>query len=288
MVAPSTKISVIIVTYNAEHTISNAINSVLTQTYNEIELLIIDGGSTDKTNKIISGFSNKINYFISEKDNGIYDAMNKGIQASTGEWLIFIGADDIFSKNNSLEEIFCKNKFKNIDFIYGDVKLKSNNKILGGHRDYNQLIEKNICHQAIFYNKSIFEKVGNYNLKYKILADYDLNLRVFRNSQINTKYISTIVSIFNDKGGASSTIIDNNFFSTQLDYFINIEKIEPKSPLLQQYYFYVGLVNIINKDFKKGFLNVLKSFMSGKRKLYFILIFIKIFISNSIQKTKIV
>src|SRR2546426_834552 len=99
-------LSIVIVVYNAGSTLKHAIESVLNQTYKNIELIIIDGGSNDNTLQIINNYSSQIGYFISEKDNGIYDAMNKGILAAKGDWILFLGADDILYRPDIITDIF--------------------------------------------------------------------------------------------------------------------------------------------------------------------------------------
>ena len=164
-------ISVIIVVYNAANTLHFAIDSVLNQNYRNIELLIIDGDSKDGSIEIVKNYGSRIAYFVSEKDEGIYDAMNKGITAAKGDWVFFLGADDILAANDCIHDLFSQQEISNSDFLYGDVMLKSNKKISGGSRTYRELIDRNISHQAIFYKKNIFRSEGLYDLQYKILAE---------------------------------------------------------------------------------------------------------------------
>ena len=115
------KISVITVTYNAVATLEATILSVIRQSYSNLEYLIVDGDSSDGTKEIIKKYQSALGYYISEKDKGIYDAMNKGIKACTGEWIIFLGADDVFYNNDTINKIFNKYDVEKSDFIYGDV-----------------------------------------------------------------------------------------------------------------------------------------------------------------------
>ena len=227
-------ISVIIVTYNAAKTLRFAIDSVVSQNYQNIEMLIIDGGSKDGSVEIVKNYGSRIAYFVSEKDGGIYDAMNKGIVAAKGEWVFFLGADDILTTTDCIQDFFSQQEISNSDFLYGDVMLKSNKKILGGSRTYRELIDRNICHQAIFYKKTVFTIEGLYDLQYKILADYDMNLRVFRNEELIKKYLPIVISVFNNKGGASNITLDSKFFKNQMEYFIKSDKLRTGEPALQQ------------------------------------------------------
>jgi glycosyltransferase involved in cell wall biosynthesis len=272
------KISVITVVYNARATILLTANSVFSQTYSNLEYIIIDGKSTDGTIEIIKKIQNKLQYWISEKDNGIYDAMNKGIKASKGEWIIFLGADDVFYDEEVLTKIFTGNKLESVDFLYGDVILKSKGKIFGGSRSYDQLIDRNINHQSIFYRKTIFEKIGLFNLKYKILADYEFNLHIFRNPVLVKKYIPGVITLYYDKG-RSNQIIDGNFYEDQLEYFLNIDKLSAKDNRLQTYFFFYGFAKFLKNKKIAGLKTIFYSLTIGKRKFYYFMVSIKYFLS---------
>ncbi|MEO6948418.1 MAG: glycosyltransferase family 2 protein [Ginsengibacter sp.] len=201
MVPP--KISIITVVYNGANSIGKTIQSVLDQTYQNVELIIIDGGSTDGTIDILTKFNSDKIIWTSEPDQGIYDAMNKGIQKSSGDWIYFLGGDDQFYSDQVLESIFLKPFFEDVDFIYGNVKSDAFKGLYNGEFDYEKLLQKNISHQSIFYHRSIFITIGLYNLKYKTHADWDFNLRCYENRDINIKYLDAIIAIF-AKGGVSS------------------------------------------------------------------------------------
>ena len=272
------KVSVITVSYNASCTLENTILSITNQSYANLEYIIIDGGSTDGTVEIIEKYQHKLAYWISEKDNGIYDAMNKGIKASTANWIIFLGADDVFYNKDVLTKIFIDNKLDSADFIYGDVILKSKGKIFGGSRTYDQLVGRNINQQSILYKKTIFEKIGSFNLKYKILADYELNLRIFREPSLLKKYVPGVVTLYNDKG-ISKQVIDGNFYEDQLEYLLNTEKISSKDYRLQTYFFFNGFAQFLQNEKITGLNNILYALMFGKRKFYYFLVSVKYFLS---------
>jgi glycosyltransferase involved in cell wall biosynthesis len=268
-------ISVIIVVYNAQETIKDTIESVAAQNYEAKEIVIIDGGSQDNTLQILEQNRSQIDYLISEKDKGIYDAMNKGIRAARGEWLYFLGSDDILYNGDVLSAIFTQEGVGQHDFVYGNVRMKSNNAIFGGTRTYKELIGKNINHQSIFYKKSVFDVVGDYDLKYKVLADYDLNMRIFREEKLLKRYIPVDICLFNDKGGTSNVTIDSSFFADKLHYFTSREKIAATSPLLQQYNFYSGFVDLMKHKKMKGIRLLSRAFTSGPRKIFYMLVFVK-------------
>ena len=128
----SDKISIVTVVYNAVSSIEKTIQSVLSQNYQNIEYIVIDGGSTDGTVDVIRRYSDRISYWISERDGGIYDAMNKGLQKSTGEWVNFMNSGDEFSSEKILNLIFGSDrKYEGVDVIYGNCKAVSDNEVIG-------------------------------------------------------------------------------------------------------------------------------------------------------------
>jgi glycosyltransferase involved in cell wall biosynthesis len=283
----SNLISVIIVVYNAKETIKSTIDSILAQIYKNIEIVIIDGGSNDGTIDIVNSYSTKINYFITEKDNGVYDAMNKGISASKGEWIFFLGADDTLFNENVLTSIFIYNPYSEIDFLYGDVVLTSNQKVYGGERTYMSLVEKNICHQSIFYKRTVFDKIGNYNLNYKILGDFDFNIRVFESSELKRQYINQTIALYNNKGLSSYTL-DKEFHVHILNTFLKDKKKSFFTPQLQQHHFYFGIINLCNWKLFVGVKHIITSWLCGKRKLFYFLFTGKFLLRIlSFQKIKI-
>lgn len=198
-------ISIITVSFNAEKTIRKTIESVINQTYKNIEYIIIDGESKDNTVNIIKEFNKSINYWCSEKDYGIYDAMNKGLKIANGDFVIFLGADDIFFSDTTLEDIIEKLDDKYV--CYGDSYITQIRKIYWGKFNKYKISIGNICHQAIFYPKKIY-KNKEYQLKYKIYADYVYNIEIF--NKIQFKYLDETISVFN-YNGISNTHSDKNF-----------------------------------------------------------------------------
>lgn len=196
------KISIITPVYNAEENIESCMLSVASQNYKNVEHLIIDGLSTDNTLDIVKKYTDMYTHirWISEKDNGIYDAMNKGIDLVQGEWIYFLGSDDIFYDDNVLEDLFIKEDLINYDLIYGNVKFKISGKIYDGEFSPSKLIEINICHQAIFQNKKLYNIFGKYEAKYKGVADWVFNMKWFNSNKINYKFIDRIVAVYNEDG----------------------------------------------------------------------------------------
>ena len=202
------KFSVITVCYNASATIRETIASVLGQTYRDMEYIVVDGKSSDGTVEILQGIKDERFSFLSERDSGIYNAMNKGLRMAGGDYVIFLGADDTFYNKHVLE-----NTAKKIigcdDVIYGDVMLKASQKLYNGVFTRWTWGHRNICHQCVFYPKSVYSRYL-YDEKYKSFSDWDYNLRLLIDG-IKFTYINETISIFNDCDGLSSNTKDVDF-----------------------------------------------------------------------------
>ncbi len=197
----SNKISVVTVVWNDAIGLEKTIQSVISQTYKNIEFIVIDGGSTDGTVKVIKKYEDKINYWVSEKDKGIYDAMNKGIVVSTGTWVNFMNAGDIFVDKNVLDSIpFCD--LSEYVLIYG-------NKIQDGKIIYPMELKKleigeiYANHQSMFFNKDLLGSELRYDLTYKIYGDYELVNKIYLNYSNLIEYIDILIANF-EGGGVSS------------------------------------------------------------------------------------
>ncbi|SOC78571.1 Glycosyltransferase involved in cell wall bisynthesis [Salinimicrobium sediminis] len=205
MIQPKPTISVIIPTYNSGATLSIALASIKRQVFKDLEVLIIDGVSTDNTLEIAQKYKSHFQVLtvVSEPDKGIYDAMNKGISLAKGEWLFFMGSDDSLFSAHVLEKIFSLRAAQTHDVIYGNVQSTRFAHPYDGEFSYYKLATKNICHQSIFFRRSVFQKIGKFNLKYKIWADWDHNIRWFYSSRIKKYYTDATIAYYAD-GGLSS------------------------------------------------------------------------------------
>ncbi len=196
------KITVVTVCYNAQKTIERTIQSVLNQTYPDIEYIVVDGASTDNTLSILQNYNDRLKY-ISEKDNGLYDAMNKGVNLATGEYIMFLNADDIFYNDNVVEKFAKECETKQTDLIYGNLAfLKGGNISIQRHKRLNKIyLIKNTPQQpATFYKKSVFEKVGLFNTDFRIVADQEWFVRAFLNYHISSHWLDETVTIFSTDG----------------------------------------------------------------------------------------
>jgi glycosyltransferase involved in cell wall biosynthesis len=203
--------SVITVSYNSQDTIGQTLKSILNQTYTDFEYIIIDGGSTDNTlseiEKYRNLFSQKNIKFtcISEKDEGIYDAMNKGIKLSLGEWISIVNSDDFLSLNafELVNEKLCQNS--SFDLIHGNISVfsVSGTKVLKPDLDLRILnMTMNIFHPSVFVRKNVYLDLKYFDTKYKLSADWDFLKKVY-NHNYKIYYIDEVLSNFR-KGGAGS------------------------------------------------------------------------------------
>lgn len=199
------EISIITVVFNAAKTIQKSIESVINQDSANVELIIIDGGSTDGTVQIIEKYRSKIAYFVSENDRGIYDAMNKGIDAANGNYLFFLGADDFMYDITICSAIENAIQEASFDVILGNIIYTSGTKVKPSFTS-KLLLHNSIHHQGTFYNRNLFEKF-RYDSKYKLISDYELNLILYlKKESINVLRIDRLITLCSDNG-ASRTMM---------------------------------------------------------------------------------
>lgn len=199
------KISIITVVFNAVNTIEETIQSVINQSHKNIEYIIIDACSTDGTLDIIEKYKDDITYFVSEKDYGLYHAMDKGIEQATGDIVGIINADDYY-----FEDAFSKvakayeNKSLDEYIFFGD--MMHGNNLIPGWRPKSLKIGAFGAHPSMFVPKRIYDAIGAYKLQYKILSDYDFMYRAFNVRGIKPIYLPENVAFFRPGGLASQNI----------------------------------------------------------------------------------
>eukprot|EP01012_Entosiphon_sulcatum_P067494 TRINITY_DN97231_c0_g1_i1.p1 TRINITY_DN97231_c0_g1~~TRINITY_DN97231_c0_g1_i1.p1 ORF type:complete len:247 (+),score=13.93 TRINITY_DN97231_c0_g1_i1:195-935(+) len=209
------KISLITVVYNGETFLQECFNSVIAQTHPDVEYLVIDGGSTDKTLSIINQNRSHIDYFISEKDHGLYDAINKGIRQSTGEIIGILNADDMFASTDVLSQIastFAANP--TIDGLYGDLDYvhPTNYKIIRKWRSKQTTFQdlKNgwmPAHPTMYLKRELFDHYGMYALDLGTAADYELILRYFYAHKIKTEYLPVLMVNMRTGGLSNQSLV---------------------------------------------------------------------------------
>lgn len=220
------KISIITATYNSEKTLEFCMNSVLSQTYSDIEYIIVDGGSKDDTVNLIKAKAKEFSNIIwsSEPDKGIYDALNKGILKATGDVIGFVHSDDYLADNTIMSQIINAFEDKEVDGVYGDlhyVSFENPDIVIRNWKSQPfqpKLLKRGWmpAHPTLFLKRDVYETQGNFNLTYEIAADYDFILRIFNSSKYTFHYLpKTIVKM--RVGGASNKSLKNLIKKTKED-----------------------------------------------------------------------
>ena len=192
-------ISILIPTLNAASDLEKSIKSALAQTGVEFEVLVLDGASTDGTRKLLESYGDRVRW-ISEPDKGVYNAMNKGIALAKGRYIYFLGAGDILRPNVLSEVAPYIEELSSPSFIYGDVWFADKAERHGGVFDAQRLSGLNICHQSIFYGRDLFKKLGTYDERYKVLADYAFNILCWSDKSVVKKYIPIVIADYQGNG----------------------------------------------------------------------------------------
>lgn len=202
------KVSIITVNFNNAKGLENTINSVREQTYKNIEFIIIDGFSTDNSKNIILKNQDIISYWISEKDDGIYDAMNKGIKVCNGEYILFLNSGDFLTNKKIIHDIFNKEYIE--DLIIGRQLFINTKGQIGcspklSKKDFNitYFLSSTIPHQATFIRKNLFEKIGYYDTNYKVSADWVFWIKAIVENRCSINLINKKIS-YMECGGVSS------------------------------------------------------------------------------------
>ncbi|TKB98249.1 glycosyltransferase family 2 protein [Pedobacter cryotolerans] len=219
------KVSIITVVYNGEKYIKDCIESILAQDYPQIELIVIDGASIDSTVQIIQSYQNKIHHFISEPDNGMYDALNKGIKLATGDIIGALNADDTLATKTILTEIVAFFKKTNADGIYGNlnyVNAKNTEQIVRKWRTKQHLIgDFSVgwmpAHPTLYLKKELFYKYGNYSLNYGTAGDYELMLRFLYKFKIKALFLNKLI-VNMRTGGVSNSSFKQRYLAFVNDY----------------------------------------------------------------------
>ncbi|MDE6012525.1 MAG: glycosyltransferase [Prevotella sp.] len=240
------KVSIITVAYNSAETISNTISSVLKQTYNDIEYIVVDGLSTDDTISIVQSYEQKFNgrlRWISEKDKGIYDAMNKGIRMATGDIVGILNSDDFLTSNYVIERTV-ENFTDDVEAIYGNVHFVKPNNLKKSVRFYSGkpfrpwMVRFGFIppHPSFYIRRNVYEKYGLYDPSFRISGDVELIARLSYIKKISMKYINMdFVTML--EGGESTKSIKNRKIGTKED-LIACQKLGIKSNIILVHFKY--------------------------------------------------
>jgi glycosyltransferase len=246
------KVTIITVTYNSEKYLEESILSVMNQTYTNIEHIIIDGKSTDGTINIIKKYEKNIAKWVSESDRGMYDAINKGMEISTGDIIGILNSDDILSQNNVIEIIVNSFLEKNVDSVYGDLEYVDADNLFNIYRIWKgKPYDRKLflsgwmpAHPTFYFKKEIYLKYGGYENHYFSAADYELMCRYLYKHKISSYYIPNLI-VKMRRGGQSNSNLKVRLRANRRDYlamkknnipfafFVSI--IKPLSKLHQYY-----------------------------------------------------
>lgn len=253
-------ISIVTVVFNGEKYIEDTINSVLHQSYDNIEYVIIDGGSTDGTLDVIKNYENAIDIWVSGKDNGIYDAMNKGLSLTSGEWVNFMNCGDVFVSNDSILEMqFFLNTKKNC-ITSGNVRIVDSDGNYTGKKhpyagtNYSELLKYNcVAHQATFVSKTVLDYLGGFESNFKIHGDYEFWIRAMV-SNIEFNYVDIDIANFCNDGISS----DRRLVPIAInERYLILKKHKVITPLEEFFYkkcsiFYYKIKTVIRYMLKKS------------------------------------
>jgi len=197
-------LSIVTINYNNLDGLNRTINSVISQSFRNFEYIIIDGGSTDGSKELIERFENSFFFWISEQDKGIYDAMNKGINVASGQWILFLNSGDCFFNENTLDSIFKNRRLNKYDVIYGSVAQIIKNEIneIKPSELCSFFYKMPFCHQSSLVKTSLL-KNRRFDLQYKIAADYDLFCQMYREGK-KFRIFNQSIAVFDDCGVSST------------------------------------------------------------------------------------
>ncbi len=201
-------ISVVTVCYNAVKVIEDTILSVLNQTYKNIEYIIIDGASSDGTVELLNRYSSRFSYMVSEKDKGIYDAMNKAIDIAKGEWILFLNAGDVFANDKALFDVFQTDGLHKYSVIYGDTIMKASwgNFIVKGEFFSSNDAHLPFCHQSALA-KTVLMQQYKFDLRYKIVADYNFFYNLYSLGH-QFFHVDNLISVYDTEGFSAQRVLE--------------------------------------------------------------------------------
>jgi glycosyltransferase len=234
------KVSIIVSVFNNKNTIAAAINSIISQDYDDIECIVVDAGSIDGTIEIIKGFADRINTFISEPDKGIYDGLNKGVSLATGDVIAFLHSDDAYADRSIISAVVDQFDI-NIQGVYGDLLYTDKvdmDKIFRYWKscDFSpSLLSKGWMppHPTLFLRREVYQKYGTFDTSFKIASDYDFMLRILKDN-IVVKYLPQVV--YKMRVGGESNRSIKNILNKSKEDLRAMRKNEINNPFFALFY----------------------------------------------------
>ena len=211
------KLSIITINFNNVNGLEKTVKSIISQLFKDFEFILIDGGSTDGSVDVIKKYSDKITFWVSEKDNGIFNAQNKGITEAKGEYCLFLNSGDCLVNENVLQNIFSEKK--SADIIYGDMitvdefGVKKHLK-MPNHIGVKRMLADTLWHPVSFIKRELFLKFGNYDEQYRIVSDYEFFGRMIISKKVPSKHVPIEVAVF-DTSGLSSEMSKRKELETE-------------------------------------------------------------------------
>lgn len=193
------KLSIITINYNDAVGLRKTMDSVFGQTFKDYEFLIIDGGSSDSSLDCIKQEASRITYWVSEKDDGVFNAQNKGIKISKGEYILFLNSGDILNGNDALEDFTSHEDFHG-DIIYGDYKFDEGEKVYADNLTMYYFMRTSLPHQSTLFKRTVFDQMGCYDEKYRIAADRAFYIKCFVSGQFKFQHIKYPLTLFDLTG----------------------------------------------------------------------------------------
>lgn len=238
------KLSIITINYNNANGLNKTIKSVVEQEWQNFEYILIDGNSTDDSLDVIKKHQNNITYWISELDTGIYNAMNKGVKQSSGDYILFLNSGDILNGSNALLKFINNINFKG-DVIYGDYKFDKGEKIYPDELTPLFFIKSSLPHQSTFFKSTVFDEMGLYDENYKIASDRAFFIKCFLTNTIKFNHIKFPLTIYDLEGVSNSksfnkikkeedTDIFKKYFGIFYKDYMNYLKLEKENSLLKR------------------------------------------------------
>jgi glycosyltransferase involved in cell wall biosynthesis len=205
------RVTVITINFNNATGLANTIRSVADQTPEDIEYIVIDGGSIDNSRAVIESNSGFIDHWVSEPDNGIYHAMNKGIARARGRYLLYLNSGDYFNGPDSISGLFKDNPVE--DIIYGDILVRKNGhtwrKAYPDTLNFEFFLRDSLPHPASLIRRTLFEKLGPYSEHHKIVSDWEFFMNAICKHNVPYRYVPHAVAVFNEDGISSNPANDN-------------------------------------------------------------------------------